>query len=204
VNDIVAEDFLKRLDLVLDEVPQEIFPPPVDPDILDLLPDLLRPAAVLVPLVWEGDQWELLLTKRTSHLKHHAGQIAFPGGRVEPEDRSPSETALRETAEEVGIQADEVRIVGCLDAMTTITGFQVLPVVGLVEPGFDLSIDLNEVEQAFQVPLAFVLDPLNCTRQSAIFRGRRRSFFVIQYQDQTIWGATAAMLVNFSQRLLGN
>lgn len=204
MSDTVAEDLLKRLDLVLDEVPREIFPPPVDSEILDLLPEELRPAAVLVPLVWENDHWELLLTKRTSHLKHHAGQIAFPGGRMEPEDRSPSETALRETAEEVGIQPAEVRIVGCLDAMTTITGFQVLPVVGLVEPGFDLSIDLNEVEQAFQVPLDFVLDPLNCSRQSAIFRGRRRSFFVIQYRDQTIWGATAAMLVNFSQRLLGN
>ena len=203
MNDIVAADFLKRLTDALDPVPDSV-PAIRDSQIDDLIPVELVPAAVLVPLVKAEDGWEVLLTRRTSHLKHHAGQIAFPGGRMEATDRTPEETALRETYEEVGIHPDSVEVIGSLDPLPTITGYRVVPVVGLVTPGFQLTIDHNEVDQVFQAPLEFVLDPSNRQQQSAMFRGRSRSFFVIQFQQHTIWGATASMLVNMANRLDGS
>lgn len=159
------------------------------------------PAAVLVPIVMRDPAPTLLLTRRTAHLYAHAGQISFPGGREEPFDRSPLETALREAEEEVGLARGHVEILGQLDVHETGTGFRITPFVGLVRPGFTLAIDTFEVAEAFEVPLAFVLDPSNHQRQSGVFRGTRREFYVLPFEGRHIWGATARMLVNLYDRL---
>lgn len=172
----------------------------IDPAVLDLIPSDLQPAAVLVPLILRSTGWQVLLTKRTGHLKHHPGQISFPGGRVEDHDASPAAAALRETLEEVGIEPAEVELLGSLDRFPTISGYRVTPLVGLVQPGFELNLDEQEVAEAFEIPLDFLLDSGNHQQRSAEFKGRMRQFYVIEYQDYLIWGATAAMLVNFSSR----
>ena len=162
----------------------------------------LTPAAVLVPLVDRPDGMTVLLTQRTEHLDNHAGQISFPGGRVEADDVDPVDTALRETEEEIGLHRRHVvEIAGFLDPYQTVTGFLITPVVGFVETGFDLSLDTFEVAEAFEVPLSFILDPRNQERRSVVFRGQERHFFVIPYENRYIWGATAAMLVGLSQKL---
>lgn len=162
----------------------------------------LTPAAVLVPLVDRPDGMTVLLTQRTEHLDNHAGQISFPGGRVERDDADPVDTALRETEEEIGLQRRHVvEIAGCLDSYQTVTGFLITPVVGFVETGFELRLDAFEVAEAFEVPLSFVLDPRNQERRSVDFRGQQRRFFVIPYENRYIWGATAAMLVCLSRKL---
>ncbi|MCB1740026.1 MAG: CoA pyrophosphatase [Gammaproteobacteria bacterium] len=163
----------------------------------------LKPAAVLVPLVERDAQLTVLLTQRSRRLRAHAGQISFPGGRLEAGDVSPVATALRETHEEVGIAPDYVEPVGLLDEYETRTGFHVTPVVSFVRPDFELCIDSNEVEEAFEVPLAFFLAPDNQQRQSAVRDGVSREFYVFEYQSRYIWGATAGMLMNFVRRLSG-
>ena len=165
-------------------------------------PETLTPAAVLVPIVLHAGQASVLLTKRTDHLRDHAGQVSFPGGRVEELDDGPVDTALRETEEEIGLDRDHVEIVGSLAHYETRTGFDVTPVVGLVTPGFSLTLDRFEVAEAFEVPLTFVLDPTNHQRQSRVWKGVERHFYVLTYEDYFIWGATAGMLVNLHQRLL--
>lgn len=162
----------------------------------------LMPAAVLVPLVERPEGLTVLLTQRTVHLEHHAGQISFPGGRAEEHDRSPVETALREAEEEIGLHRRSVReIAGFLDLYQTVTGFLVTPVVGFVEPPFDLTLDAFEVAEAFEVPLAFVLDPRHHEYRSMYYKGQQRRYYVIPYENRFIWGATAAMLVGFARRL---
>lgn len=161
----------------------------------------LTAAAVLVPLVLRPDGLTVLLTQRTEHLLNHPGQISFPGGRSEPEDAGPVETALREADEEIGLARAHVEVVGYLDLYQTVTGFLVTPVVALVEPGFTLTLDAFEVAEAFEVPLAFVLDATNHTRGSRRVDGRERYFYVLPYRERYIWGATAAMLVNLAQKL---
>ena len=161
----------------------------------------LRPAAVLMPLVERRDGRTVLLTQRTEHLNHHAGQISFPGGRVEACDSGAVDTALRETEEEIGLDRAHVEIVGRLDIYETVTGFSITPVVGFVSNNFTLAIDGDEVSEAFEVPLEFVLDPSNHQRHSREFKGSRRYYYAVPYQDRYIWGATAGMLVNLSQRL---
>ncbi len=162
----------------------------------------LTPAAVLVPLVERPDGYTVLLTQRTAHLEHHAGQISFPGGRAEEEDASPVETALREAEEEIGLQRRHVvEIAGFLDLYQTVTGFLVTPVVGLVTPPFDLRLDAFEVAEAFEVPLEFILDPRNHEYRSMLYKGQQRRYYVIPYEDRFIWGATAAMLVGLARRL---
>ena len=160
----------------------------------------LRPAAVLVPLVQRPEP-TVLLTQRTHTLAQHAGQVAFPGGRAEPHDVSLIQTALRETEEETGIQSSFITIAGFLDAYETGTGFAILPVVGLLAEGFALMPDASEVAEVFEVPLAFLLDPANKKRDSRVFQGVTRSFYSFTYEGHYIWGATAAMLVNFGERL---
>ena len=160
----------------------------------------LRPAAVLVPLVQRPEP-TVLLTQRTHTLAQHAGQVAFPGGRAEPHDVSLIQTALRETEEETGIQSSFITIAGFLDAYETGTGFAILPVVGLLAEGFALMPDASEVAEVFEVPLAFLLDAANKKRDSRVFQGVRRSFYSFTYEGHYIWGATAAMLVNFGERL---
>ncbi len=162
---------------------------------------LLKPAAVLVPIVIHCDGPTILLTKRTAHLSDHAGQISFPGGRIEPSDADADAAALRETHEEVGLEPDRVRIVGRLSPYITVTGYTITPVVGLVTPPFTLTPDPFEVADTFEVPLAFILDPTNHERHSRETEFGRRHFYVLPYQDRYIWGATAGMLVNLAQML---
>ncbi|HOW74795.1 MAG TPA: CoA pyrophosphatase [Candidatus Competibacteraceae bacterium] len=166
---------------------------------------MLTPAAVLVPLVERPDGYTVLLTQRTAHLEHHAGQISFPGGRAEEEDAGPVETALREAEEEIGLHRRHVvEIAGFLDLYQTVTGFLITPAVGFVTPPFDLRLDDFEVAEAFEVPLDFILDPRHHERHSMLYQGRQRQYYVIPYENRFIWGATAAMLVNFARRLTGN
>jgi 8-oxo-dGTP pyrophosphatase MutT (NUDIX family) len=163
----------------------------------------LRPAAVLVPLIDRAEGMSVLLTQRTAHLSAHAGQIAFPGGRVEPGDSDAVAAALRETEEEIGLPRERVTLVGRLDTYVTGTGFEITPVVGLVSTPFSLSVDPFEVADVFEVPLPFVLDRNNHRRTERIFEERRRVFFVLPYQGRNIWGATAGMLVNLAEVLAG-
>ncbi|HEY0302915.1 MAG TPA: CoA pyrophosphatase [Rhizomicrobium sp.] len=160
----------------------------------------LMPAAVLVPLLFR-DEPRVLLTQRTDTLTRHAGQVAFPGGRAEPTDVSLVETALRETQEETGIEPAFVTVAGFLDAYETGTGFAILPVVGLLSEGFAISAQEREVARIFEVPLGFLLDPANKVRQTREFQGVRRSFYSFTYEGHYIWGATAAMLIDFAERI---
>jgi 8-oxo-dGTP pyrophosphatase MutT (NUDIX family) len=162
---------------------------------------VLAPAAVLVPLVMRPEGLTVLLTQRTQHLAAHAGQISFPGGRQEAIDRDSIDVALRETEEEVGLPRDHVEVIGRLDTYVTSTGFEVTPVVGLVRVPYPVKLDPFEVAELFEVPLAFILDPVNHQRQSRELNGRQRTFYVLPYQQRYIWGATAGMLVNLAEVL---
>ncbi len=172
-------------------------------ELADLLPlDVpLRPAAVLVALIDRGAGPQVLLTRRTEALRHHAGQVSFPGGRIEPGDSDPVDAALREAEEEVGLARTQSSPLGYLDPFVTITGFHVYPVVATVEAAYEPRLDPSEVAEAFEVPLAFLLDPANVHRQEVDWQGRRRSLLEYRFMGHRIWGATAAMLVNLRQRL---
>jgi 8-oxo-dGTP pyrophosphatase MutT (NUDIX family) len=163
-------------------------------------------AAVLVPLVRRDEGLSLLLTRRTDHLRDHAGQISFPGGRAEPEDDGPVATALRETEEEIGLSRAFIQVVGQLPVYSTVTAFQVTPVVALVEQGFTLKLDAFEVAEAFEVPLAFLMDPAHHRHHRFEFGGAERCFLSMPWQgperEYFIWGATAAMLRNFYRLLI--
>ena len=161
----------------------------------------LTPAAVLFPIVLREDGHTVLLTQRTAHLRDHAGQISFPGGRVEAADMSPLHTALRETEEEIGLHRQQVKILGYLPEYRTGTGFRVTPVVALVTPPFELALDPFEVAEAFEVPLSFLLDPANHQRHSLHYRGALRHFYAMPYGDYFIWGATAGMIRSLTERL---
>lgn len=163
--------------------------------------DELIPAAVLVPLVDRPDGLTVLLTQRTAHLNDHAGQVSFPGGRVEPNDPDHHATALREAEEEVGLPPDRVEIIGTLDPYIVRSGYRVTPVVGFVNPPFDLRPDPFEVAEIFEVPLSFVLDTGNHETGSRTHEGEERTFYVLPYENWYIWGATAGMLVNLSDVL---
>ena len=199
----------------LDAAPSEaVFDPrsgaAVGPSDWDLNPELKadfavmpppQPAAVLVPIVLRPEL-TVLLTLRSPELRSHAGQISFPGGRVDPDDNGPLACALREAREEIGLLPACVEPLGYLDSYRTGTGFQVVPVVGLVQPGFTLALDAREVAEAFEVPLRFLMDPANHRRDSRDWRGgRRRFFYAMPYEERYIWGATAGMLRNMHQRL---
>lgn len=155
-----------------------------------------RRASVLVPIVARPEELTVLFTRRTAHLKNHSGQIAFPGGGAEPDDASPEATALRETAEEIGLDPARIELLGRLSDYHTRTGYRVTPVVGLVTPPVELELDAREVDEAFEVPLSFLLDPANHQRHRREFQGRTVPFYAIPYRDYYIWGATAGMLVN--------
>ena len=161
----------------------------------------LTSAAVLFPIVLRDTGHTVLLTQRTAHLRDHAGQISFPGGRVEIEDLSPIHTALRETEEEIGLTRDHIRILGFLPEYRTGTGFRVTPVVALVQPPFELRPDPFEVAEVFEVPLSFLLDPANHQRHSIHYQGAMRHFFAMPYGDYFIWGATAGMIRSLTARL---
>ncbi len=152
-------------------------------------------AAVLIPLLLGDDGIQVLLTKRAAHLKHHPGQVSFPGGRREPEDGSLEVTALRETHEEIGLLPDFVEIIGHLPRMYTISAYDVDPVVGLVSPGFTLTPDTSEVESIFSVPLDYLADARHRIDTKMTFKGTDIPMVEWHYADQRIWGATAAMIL---------
>lgn len=172
-------------------------------ELADLLPPAqpLRPAAVLVALIERADGPRVLLTRRTEALRHHAGQISFPGGCIEADDVDPVAAALREAEEEVGLGAAQSSPVGYLDPFVTITGFHVYPVVARVSGAYMPRLDPGEVAEVFEVPLDFLLDPDNVHELAVDWQGRRRNLLEYRYQNHRIWGATAAMLVNFRCRL---
>ncbi len=161
----------------------------------------LTPAAVLVPLVTHAVGISVLLTQRTDHLHDHAGQISFPGGRVDEGDGDALAAALRETHEEIGIAPGKVEIVGRLDDYVTGTGYLVTPFVGLLAPPIETEADPFEVADIFEVPLEFLLDPGNHGRKSMVWKGAERHFYAMEYGERYIWGATAGMLVNLSEIL---
>jgi len=165
------------------------------------LPKTSRPAAVLVPLIRHKEEMTVLLTQRASHLKDHAGQISFPGGRFEATDVGYEGTALRETEEEISLNRDQVEVIGRLDTYMTRTGFEVIPVVAFVKPPICVKADPREVAAIFEVPLAFLMDRNNHKRASRNVCGTKRYFYAMEYRGYYIWGATAGMLVNLSELL---
>ncbi|HVF65555.1 MAG TPA: CoA pyrophosphatase [Casimicrobiaceae bacterium] len=161
------------------------------------------PAAVLVPIVNRPEGLTVLLTQRSDALPDHAGQISFPGGRVEADDASPEAAALREAQEEIGLQPAWVTTLGRLERYETSTGFVVTPVVGWIEPPFSLLPEPLEVAEAFEVPLAFLMEERNRQRHHRMMGEIRRDFFAIPYEERFIWGATAAMLIMLERTLRG-
>jgi 8-oxo-dGTP pyrophosphatase MutT (NUDIX family) len=158
-------------------------------------------AAVLVPIVDHPSGLTVIFTQRTSQLKAHSGQVSFPGGRAEPEDPTPEFTALREAQEEIGLPMERVEVLARLPEYHTRTGFRVTPVVGLLTPPVALTPDPREVEEVFEVPLAFLLDPKNHRRETRELQGRTLAYYVVRYEKRVIWGATAGMLVNLYRHL---
>ena len=160
----------------------------------------VRPAAVLIPVV-DHPQPTVLLTQRSAHLNEHAGQISFPGGKIDATDASPLDAALREAEEEVGLDRQFVEPIGYLDVYATGFGFRILPTVARVKPGFKLRINTGEVDDAFEVPLSFLMNPENHQVHSKEFRGMERSYYAMPFAERYIWGATAGILRVLYERI---
>lgn len=171
------------------------------PAVLELLSRPGRRAAVLMPIVERPGGFSMLFTARAEHLAHHPGQVAFPGGRIEPADATAADTALREAREEIGLPPEQVAIIGHLGAHMTGTGFIVTPFVGFVDPGFEPRPDPAEVAAVFEVPLEFLLDPANCRHRERERHGTRFGSFEFDWDGWHIWGATAGMVVTLSRIL---
>ncbi len=168
---------------------------------LSLMPTGRTPAAVLVPVIDRPEGLTVLLTERAADLRHHAGQIAFPGGRIEPTDTDAIAAALRETREEIGLGADRIEILGFLDDQLVISGYRVTPVVGLVQPGFELIIDQSEVATHFEVPLTDVLDPARHQPRKVELAGVELWFKDVVLEPYTIWGMTGSVLLSLARLL---
>ena len=187
---------IERITLALaDEPPHDLLPG----DLVEGNGGDHRDAAVLVAIT-DRPEPGLILTQRREHLRTHAGQVAFPGGRVDQGEDAVS-AALREAWEELGLNPALVRLLGEADPYCTVTGYWVTPVIGVIPPDLDLVPNPEEVADWFEAPLDFVLDPINQHRMTAEYRGRMRDYYKIDWQDRHIWGATAAMLVNLSRRI---
>jgi 8-oxo-dGTP pyrophosphatase MutT (NUDIX family) len=165
------------------------------------LPARLNRAAVMVPLVERAEGLTVLLTQRASHLKNHPGQISFPGGRMEPADAGPWEAAVRETREEIGLAAEYASLAGYLHDHMVLTGYLITPAVAFVRPGFQLALDVTEVQDVFEVPLDFVLDPAHHVPRKRSFGGHEFLTHDIPYGERHIWGATAGMLLSLYRLL---
>lgn len=161
---------------------------------------LMMPAAVLVPIVDRAEPG-VILTVRTDTVRRHAGQIAFPGGRIDPEDEDAVAAALREAEEEIGLPRSEVQVIGTADRYRTITGFDVTPVLGIVPPGLEFKLQPDEVAAVFEAPLHYLLEPSHQHVRTVEWEGRERIYYEILWEGRRIWGATAAMIVNLSRRL---
>lgn len=164
-------------------------------------PAQVTSAAAVLLAVTDRDVPGVLLTRRNANLRRHAGQIAFPGGRIDPEDKDPVDAALREAEEEIALPCRLVEVVGTVEQYRTVTGYQVTPVIGVVPPDLTLVPSEAEVAEVFEVPLAFLLDDINHQKKSAPYQGHERHYYEIMWNDYRIWGATAAMLVNLSRRM---
>ena len=160
----------------------------------------LTPAAVLIPIILHAEP-TVLLTRRTDTLRRHPGQVAFPGGRVDPEDDGPVAAALREAHEEVALHPDHVEVLGITDSYETGTGYRIVPVVGLLPPDLPLVPAEAEVAALFEVPLAHLLDAANHRLEQAEWQGRLRSYYQIDWETHRIWGATAGIIVNLARRM---
>ncbi len=160
-----------------------------------------KPAAVLVPVIARRGELTVLLTQRTDHMSSHAGQVAFPGGRIDAGDKSVVDAALREAAEETGLDRSFVEPLGYLDAYLTVTAFHVVPVVALVRPGFVIRPHAGEVSAVFEVPLSFLMSPQNHETHSREWQGRQRYYYAMPFGERYIWGATAGMIRNLYDRL---
>ena len=204
LHQLDRQALLRLLDLSLLRQPSDLADPPaiyaglgrrMSAELLPLLPAPTQRAAVLVPLVDRDDGFHVLLTQRSAQLKNHAGQISFPGGRIETGDHDARTAALRETAEEIGLAAPQVRVLGYLPDHVVISGFRVTPVVGLVTPPLELSIDRSEVDEAFEVPLNYLLDPAHHRPRRRQLQDREIELTDMPYGARNIWGATAGMLM---------
>ena len=160
----------------------------------------LRDAAVLIAVVDHGPEASVILTKRAETLTDHSGQVAFPGGRIDPTDASPEEAALREAQEEIGLDPDEVEIIGRMPDYVSGSGYRIAPVLSIVRPGFALSINEHEVDAAFEVPLRFLMDPVNHTQNSREFNKQLWVYYDMPYGGQRIWGVTAGIIRTLYER----
>ena len=196
-----AEDFRARV-LGGGESDEDVGDHVLNPDLEQLVENpSARAAAVLVPIVDRGATAGVILTTRSSALRKHAGQVAFPGGSIDPTDASPEAAALRESFEEIGLEAGFVETVGRLPRYSTTTGFKITPVLAIVRPGFTLTPNPDEVADVFEVPLDFLMDAANHISESRVWQGRERHYYVMPFGDRHIWGVTAGIIRTLYERL---